>query len=215
MGDIFQEVEEDLRRDRLNKLWAVYGKYAIGAAVAIVLGTSASVGWREYTTTRQEAYSDRLTAALALAKENKAQEATAALATLAGDAASGYATVARLREALIHAENKAPERAAEVYDALAADTDIDPLYRDLSALLSVTLQIDTGDTEALQQKLTLLMAEEAPFRHLARELTAALSLRGGNREQARGELDSIVADPTAPDGIKSRAADILQALGKT
>ena len=71
MGDIFQEVEEEVRRDRYSKLWKDYGGYIIAAAVALVLGTTASVGWREYTAQRQQDDSDRFVAAAALSAEGK------------------------------------------------------------------------------------------------------------------------------------------------
>ena len=63
MGDIFQEVDEEVRRDRFNKFWKEYGAYVIAAAVALVLGTAASVGWREYNAQRQQEDSDRFAAA--------------------------------------------------------------------------------------------------------------------------------------------------------
>ena len=43
MADIFQEIDEDLRRERAGKLWQKYGKYVIAAAALIVLAVAA---WR-------------------------------------------------------------------------------------------------------------------------------------------------------------------------
>ena len=82
MGDIFQEVEEEVRRDRYSKLWKDYGGYIIAAAVALVLGTTASVGWQEYTAQRQQDDSDRFVAAAALSVEGKELEAAEAFRVL-------------------------------------------------------------------------------------------------------------------------------------
>jgi hypothetical protein len=41
MSDIFQEVEEDVRRERYEKLWKKYGNYIIALAVLIVAGVAA------------------------------------------------------------------------------------------------------------------------------------------------------------------------------
>ena len=38
-----REIDEELRRERLMKLWERYGAYAVGAAVLIVAATA---GWR-------------------------------------------------------------------------------------------------------------------------------------------------------------------------
>ena len=45
MSDIFQEVDEEVRRERLMQLWKRYGNFVIAAAVIVVLGVG---GWRGY-----------------------------------------------------------------------------------------------------------------------------------------------------------------------
>ena len=56
MADIFQEVDEDLRRDRATALWRRYGKYVVAAAVVLVLATAGWSGYRHYRDQqRQEA----------------------------------------------------------------------------------------------------------------------------------------------------------------
>ena len=37
MGDIFREIDEELRQERFEKLWQRYGKVVIGAAVGIIV----------------------------------------------------------------------------------------------------------------------------------------------------------------------------------
>src|SRR3546814_11967606 len=59
VGDIFQEIEEEFRRDRLDRLWKRYGPYLIAVFVLIVAGTAGYVGWREYSASQHFAYSDR------------------------------------------------------------------------------------------------------------------------------------------------------------
>ena len=54
MADIFREVEEDIRRDRLQQLWDKYGIYLIGLVVGIIALTSLVVGWRAYTQSQAE-----------------------------------------------------------------------------------------------------------------------------------------------------------------
>ena len=40
MSDIFREVEEDVRREKLEKFWKAYGDYVIALAAVIVVGTA-------------------------------------------------------------------------------------------------------------------------------------------------------------------------------
>jgi hypothetical protein len=45
LADIFNEVDEAVRRERLEKIWQRYGTWIIAAAVLIVAGVG---GWRGY-----------------------------------------------------------------------------------------------------------------------------------------------------------------------
>ena len=46
MSDIFQEVDEEVRREQLKKLWDRYGNYVVVAAFLVVAGVAA---WRGYS----------------------------------------------------------------------------------------------------------------------------------------------------------------------
>ena len=45
---LFQEIEDDLRQEQTNKLWTDYGKYIVGAALALVIGVAGFQGWKNY-----------------------------------------------------------------------------------------------------------------------------------------------------------------------
>ncbi len=52
MSDIFREVEEDVRRERLEKLWKPYGDYVIAAGRGRLLGIGGYKLWQRYETSR-------------------------------------------------------------------------------------------------------------------------------------------------------------------
>ena len=45
MSDIFREVDEEVRREQLKKLWDRYGNFVIAALILVVVGVAA---WRGY-----------------------------------------------------------------------------------------------------------------------------------------------------------------------
>ena len=45
MSDIFQEVDEEVRREQLKKLWDRYGNFVVAALILVVVGVAA---WRGY-----------------------------------------------------------------------------------------------------------------------------------------------------------------------
>ena len=214
MGDIFQEVDEEVRRDRYSKFWKDYGGYIIAVAVAVVLGTTASVGWQEYTTQRQQEDSDRFASAAALAAEGKQLEAAEAFRMLVAEAQEGYALLSRFRSVDALKEAGDTSGAVAVLEAIAEDKGVDALYRDLATLLSIMHVLDDDDPNELRTRLIPLIAIDGAWRHSARELSAALALRIGDKELAKSEFKKLADDLMAPSGVRSRAAEILQILGR-
>src|SRR6185437_3914455 len=78
LSDIFREIEDELRRENLQRLWSRFGKYIIGLVVLAVVATAAFMGWRDYQQRQRQAQGVHYVAALALAREGKDAEAGAA-----------------------------------------------------------------------------------------------------------------------------------------
>lgn len=212
MSDIFQEVDEDLRRDQLFKLWRRYGSYVIGAAIAIVIATAAYVAWQGYRDKQLMAEGDAFIQALLLRSAGQSHQATEAFAALADQHNDGYGTLARFNEAALMAERGEAAEAVKIYDQISASAS-DRSLRDLATLCSVSLSLDTADPGELKAKLDPIAAPDNPFRHSARELSALLAVRNGDTATAKELFKELAADQSAPSGVRSRAAEMLQSLG--
>src|SRR5262245_48066349 len=97
MSDIFREVDEDLRREQVKRLWDRFGPYVIGLAVLIVLATAGYRGWEYWEKTRADASGDRFLAALQLAADGKHTDAITALQSIADSSSGNYPIMARFR----------------------------------------------------------------------------------------------------------------------
>lgn len=214
MSDIFQEVDEDLRRENFAKLWARYGKYVIALAVLLVLATAGVVQWRQYQQHQREAEGARYVGALNLAREGKERDAADAFAALARQAAGGHATLARLEEAALKARAGDVAGAIAAYDVLADDGSADPVYRDVATLLAAQYSLKNGDPRAIIAKLTPLTTADNPWHPSALELTALAQLKAGDRTAARATYQRIADDLAAPQGLRARATEMLTALAE-
>lgn len=213
MADIFQEVDEELRRDRAAALWRKYGIYVIAVAVVLVAATAAWQAWRYYETRQRIQAGDRFTEAMLAANQGQTDAAVATFAGIATDGPPGYAMLARMQGAALKVRAGDQAGAAAIYDGIAADAGVPETYREAALLLSVMQQVDTGDPRALSERLTPLVAEGSPWRHSARELQAVLALRAGDPAQARTFLETLSKDAAAPQSMRTRAAEMLRALG--
>jgi hypothetical protein len=211
---LLKEIDEELRHERLAKLWQRFGNWVIGAAVALVVVVAGHQGWKSHQASQRAEASARYAAAVQLAALNNAAEAEKAFALLAPAAPAGYAMLARFREAALAARQGDQPRAAALYRRLAADGALDNSYRELALLQAAYAAADLAEPQALRAEIARLGQADSPWRHLARELSALLTLRAGEREAAREEFRRLAEDAAAPQALKARAAEIVTALGK-
>ncbi len=203
MADIFDEVEEDLRRARFEAFWQKNWPMIVGAAATVVLVVG---GWRFYDylqAERSAAAGAKYEAALRLSRENSA-DATAQFASLAAEAPGGYRILARFRQATeLATRDKAAAVAA--YDALAADAGIGALMQDLARLRAAYLLVDTAPAADLARRMEPLATADGAFRHSAREILALAALKAGDRAAAERWIKAIQDDRESPQGVRGRA----------
>ncbi len=213
MVDIFNEVEEDLRRDQYLKLWRRYGMWLAAAAALLVVGTGAVSIWRSWHAGKLAAVSDAFAVAAALDAEGKHKEAADAFALAGNGAPGGYPALARLRQAAALASGGDMASAVSILDGLAAGGG-DAALRELAALKAAYIVVDTATPEDIAKRLAPLAADGRPWRYSARELQALAALKQGRKDDARTILSGISDDPAAPEGLRGRATELLAALGK-
>jgi hypothetical protein len=210
LSDIFREVDEEVRREQLKKLWDRYGTYVIAAAFLVVAGIGA---WRGYEWWQNKMAAEAGAAfdvASQLGAEGKHAEAEAAFAKLASEGVGGYRMLARFRaaEELSQTDAKA---ALKAYDALAADASIGQDMQDLAVLRAGFLLVDTAPFDELRQRLEPLTEPKRTFRHTARELLALSAWRAGDAAATKKWFDMIVTDADTPSATRSRI-EVLMAL---
>jgi hypothetical protein len=206
-----REIDEELRREQLLKLWDRYGTYILAAAVLVVLGVA---GWKIYENRRAEAAqaaSNRYFVALGELQVKRSEEAQKTLEDLAANAPPGYAALARLRLAGHEAAAGNTLDAVNAYNRIARDESIDSTLRDFARLQVAMLKFDTITFSELRNQLSPLANDRGPWRYTARELLGMGAAKAGYPAEARNQFQRLLADRTTPPGIAERAR-VMQAL---
>lgn len=203
MSDIFQEVDEEVRRERLQQLWNRYGHFAIAGCVLIVLAVGAWRGYQWWEAKQAAIASAKFDAAAQLAESGKFAEAQAAFADVAKDGTAGYRSLARLREAAALAEKDA-KAAVAAYDALAADASLGQPLQDLAIVRAGLLLVDTAPLAEMTRRLEPASGATAPFRHTARELLALSAWRNGDAAAVKRWSETVSNDVETPADVRMR-----------
>jgi hypothetical protein len=213
VSDIFKEIDEELRRENFAKLWQRYGAYVIGLAVAIVVIAALVVAWRGYQARLRAAEGEQFQVALELMHADKLKEASAAFERLAQDS-SRRAVLARLEAAAIMVRSGDSSGAAARYEAIAADASVDAAFRDLATVQAAQCELAKGDPKRIAARLQPLAESAGPWQPSALELTALAQLKAGDKKAAHATFQRLADDLAAPQGLRTRAAEMLPALAQ-
>lgn len=189
------EVNEELRRDRLFATLRKWGPVALLAVLALV-GYTAFTEWRAAQERAQaQAAGDAIYAAL------EGEDPQAALAAL-----SDQGVITDLLRASTQAEAGDQEGARATLTALADSTD-DLLYGDLAALKAQML--GEPDLAVLDQ----LAQPGRPFRLLAMEQRALALAGSGDHDAAIETARAVIEDAAVTPGLAERMQTLIIALG--
>jgi len=204
-----EEVNEEVRRDRLYGYLRRYGWIGVVLVLAIVGGAA----WNEWRKAQERALAQGFGDALVAVLDGS--EAGTRVAQIAAIQAEGeQRAVLRL---LLAAETEAAgdqAGALRILAALANDTTVAQHYRALAALKRVMIGGAAIPVAEREQVLAGLVAGSA-FRPLALEQLALLRIETGNTAAAIAILRDLRRDAEATDALRRRAGQILAALGET
>ncbi len=204
------EVNEEVRRDRLYGYLRRYGWIAI-LAVVLIVGAAA---WNEYTKSQERAEAQALGDAMLAALEADASNDRAeALSTVSAETPGARAVLNFMRADAL-AEAGEIDAAVAQLDAVATDGGVDPIYRQMAQFKAVTLQGKSVPVAERRQSLEALAQPGAPLRLLAEEQMALIDISEGAPEKAIARYQSILSDAETSPALQQRALQVIVALGE-
>ncbi len=209
MSDIFQEVQEEYRREQMAKLWKTYSVPIIAAVTVVILAVAGYQAWSYWHAQQLEASSREFEkiAELIASDPTKKKEAADRFAKFAPTATSGYAMAAKFQEAGLRAELSDIKGAMTLYDEIAGSTS-DPLFHDYAQLRAAILVLETESLENVKKRLEPITKGTSPWRVMALEMLAYASWRGGKKDEALKLYTEVSEIPNAPNGSQRRAKEM-------
>lgn len=202
MSEIFQQVEDDIRQQKLKEFWVENRAFIIGGIALAIVGTGALSFWRHYDLKQDLAKTANLIEAVKTADTTK-------IATFASDVGGNHAMIARLNEASLLVNRKQEDAALAVYNEIAGMRGVDSLYRDMARLNALHLKLDRDmdakALDALHAEADALTSEKSLWRYSALEAKALIFARQAKFADAAEILAKIAGDAMAPQDLRARA----------
>ena len=209
--NIFREVDEELRSDRMRAMWRRFAPYVIGAAVGVVLIVAVNEGWNWYHANNAAQSSQELYAAFELIDGGDLAAAQTELDQLIADGSGSYPVLAQFRKAGVLAREGNIAEAVAAYDALA-NSQSDARLRELALVLGGTLMVDAGTLADVESRVGSIAVEGSPLRNAAREALGLAQYKAGDFAAAQASFEAVVNDPLTQSTVRNRMGYYLAQL---
>lgn len=210
MSDIFVEVDEALKQEKLENLWNKYGGLVIGAIIAIILGTAANAGYGAWKINHDTKQTD-----IFLTIENMEDPSPEEYLQITQSVDGGLKTITKIRAASAALENKDFAQAHKIFTEISQSDAENPEFRALATYMKAQTQQDISVEDKLATLQNIAQDDKNPWKYFA-ALDAALIMgeENNNFKEARALLKTINDDEKAPKTLRQKAQsiDILYAL---
>ena len=213
MGDVFQEVDEELREEKYKRIWRKFRYYVIGGLILFILGIAANAFWKDYNLKEVNDRSERFFTAIEMAQEDKVNAITL-LEEFANqeEKNSEYnVLIARFTEAAIRRAEKDYNGALVIYQSLE-DNNISNFYEDYAKLSSVEMLIALNNKKDAKLILDDLITNTSDLKYIAMEYLGYLEIDEGNYSKARTIFTNIADEASSSVNMKNRSREILSIL---
>ncbi len=203
MADIFDEVSEELKKDRLVQIWKKNSKYIISfflILVVLIVSFQLFLIWSEK---KLEVSSQQFFNALEKLEEKKYEESFKLFLKSSTEDNEGYRILSLFGLAETNYKKGNINEMSLNYQNIYEDTKIDIYYRDLSRILSVMKDnISTFDKQI--NILKPILNSPSKLQLLAAELEIMLYVRSGNVNDAYTKTKNLLKRPNISLEQKSR-----------
>jgi hypothetical protein len=212
VADLFQEIDDELRQDKASRLWKLYGKYFIAAAIIIITSVGGYKFWQQKQLDDGEKASIAYEAALARSASGDFKGAIDQLNEKALGITPGYAALSQMQKANLAMKIKDFEAALITYKDIAENDDYPQSIKEWASFRHAAVRVEKQIDSNASADLDKLIATDSPWRFLAKEIKAIKEIETGNNSEAKAIFSELADDENAPERLRVRAVEFLQTL---
>ena len=207
MSDILRQVDEDLRKDRLLKIWNSYRIYIVGSILITLISLSGYQYYLSSTQSKNEAIVEQYINSINLMDTNTSIQQLLELNEADNSFIKGLAQLKRA-ELYFVTENK--EQAIELLESISTDESLNLIIRDLALYKYLMIQLDNLDKDLYFEIIDSQNLKVSKFKYLFRELKALKYLIEGDRINSLEIFESIILDENSPADLKTRSEKFIK-----
>ena len=207
MSDILRQVDEDLRKDRLLKIWSSYRIYIVSFILIILISLSGYQYYLSSTQLKNEAIVEQYINSINSMDVNTSIEQLLELNESDNSFIKG---LAKLKRAELYFSTEDKEQAIKLLESISIDESLDQIIRDMALYKYLMIQLDTLDKDVYFEIIDSQDLNASKFKYLFKELKALKYLIEGDRINSLEIFESIISDENSPINLKTRSEKFIK-----
>jgi hypothetical protein len=208
-----REVDEELRKERLNRIATRYGWLIVAAVVLVLAGIGGFIWWQHRQQEEAGKQGETLLEALDAMESGNSAVATAKTAELVQSDVDGYRVAALFARATAESDAGNAAAAVATLKSIADDADLAEPYRQAALVRQTALEFDRLQPQAVIQRLGPLARPGQAWFGTAGEMVGIAHLKMRRPDLAGPLFAQIGRDETVPPSIRTRAIQMAGSLG--
>ena len=208
-----KEVDEELRKERLNQFVARYGWWLFGAVLLVLAAIGGTLWWQDRQRGEAAQQGEALLEALDSLDSGNRAAAAPKLAEIADSDVEGYRAAALFARAASQVEAGQAAAAIATYRTIAGDESLAEPYRQAALVRQTALEFDRLQPREVIRRLGPLARPGQPWFGTAGEMVGIAQMRMRRPDLAGAMFQRIGRDEAVPESIRTRAVQMAGSLG--
>ena len=210
MANIFNEVDEDIRKERYKKLWSRYGIYLIGLIILIVLIFSINQYLVSKNISDNKKLLDIYFAAAEDIEKSQFQLANESLNKIYNSKNTTLAAFSAFKLSESYFMNNDNINAINVLENIFNNNSLETIYREIALYKYIMINFDELDISDIESKINIINDKESQLKPYFEELLGIKYITKGNKTKASFIFEELSSSENTPFDLKVRLEKLIQ-----
>ena len=210
MTNIFNEVDEDIRKERYQNLWSKYGKYIIGFLVLIVTIFSLTQYLQSKNTSDNKKILDTYFTAIESIEKKQLDLVDQNLKIVYNEKNKTLAAVSSIKLSQVYLEDNQKNQALSLLKDTYSNNSLDSIYRELALYKYIMINFENIEVSNIENMISLIEKNNSEFNLYFQEMIGIKHLTLGNTKKANSIFTNLSLDENTPFDLRMRLDKLIQ-----
>ena len=210
MANIFNEVDEDIRKERYQNLWSKYGKYIIGFLVLIVIIFSLTQYLQSKNISDNKKILNTYFTAIESIEKNQLDLADQNLRIVYNEKNKILAAVSGIKLSQVYLEDNQKNKALSLLEDIYSNNSQESSYRELALYKYIIIYFENIDVGNIEYMIGSIENDNNEFNLYFQEMIGIEYLTLGNTKKANSIFTNLSLDENTPFDLRMRLDKLIQ-----